>query len=128
MNEVEGRLKQIGEGEKSAYGPWRRYALEPNGQTFFAYPGREWEELQALDGEYVKLNVKHEGDAWQYAEGTARAAKPPASARSSKSKSIVWLACLKAAATLNAGLGRSEESVASSADALVGEYENRFTR
>jgi len=50
----------------------------------------------------------------------------PANERADKSKAIVWLACLKAAATMHAGLGRSEEAIASSADEFQREYEKRF--
>ena len=77
MNKVKGKLNRIGSGEKGKHGPWRRYALEPAGATFFTYPGKEWTELEALEGKHTELDIKYEGDAWLYIEGSAHAASEP---------------------------------------------------
>ena len=80
MNQTEGKLELIGEGDKSAYGPWRRYAIGE--QTFFAYPS-EWKELANHENQYVQVDIK-QGDAdrngrvaWQYEPGSIKPKAEP---------------------------------------------------
>lgn len=126
---VEGKLEYKKDGEYGPHGPWRLYKLEPNGQAFLAHPG-EYKELDALRGEYVRLEVEHSHGAHQYVINTATTAPEPENARQNPRRNdkqrIVWLACLKAAASLAAPLGRTEEKVAVMADKLLAEYEKRW--
>jgi len=75
MNEVTGVLRLDKEGEHPSFGPWRRYACGE--QYFFAYPGKEYDELRALEGKHARLEVKHESSAWKYVQGTARETPAP---------------------------------------------------
>lgn len=125
---VEGKLAYIKDEEYGPHGPWRLYQLEPRGQKFLAHPG-EYKELDALRGEYVRLEVEHSYGAYQYLIGTVATAPEPENAKQNPrggKQRIVWLACLKAAANLAAPLGSTEAKVAVMADKLLEEYEKRW--